>query len=119
MKKFTTYRGNLDGTFKTSNPDDLQHYWVELKRTIHDPDNPAVKPRTDKMIQCFRPGEWTQMMNSYREWLKMREAGKRGESYFHKPSAPAINWLTASGWHEFTLLHDPSLPVDLEQLKVD
>lgn len=110
------YRGNMAANFVMSNIKDLDQYWVEMERKIYVPESNSFK--TEKIINCFSVEDWTRMQTQYGEWLKQREAGKNGQQYQFRPSAPPINWITAAGFQTFEVLHDPTIKTDPETLKI-
>jgi len=73
-----TIKGNISKDFYLARPEDLAFVWVELQRRIHSPDQ--NKMVNERLIRSFSVDAWN-----------------------NKPR----NWVTASGYHSFLLLHLP------------
>jgi hypothetical protein len=87
------YKGNIDNQFRMKHESELSNYWVELVKDSWDEDLKVVKRKT--LIQAYCPEDWQKME-------RMEQTHGR-------------TWLHITGFTEFRLLHDPSLPIkDLE-----
>ena len=98
------YRGNIDASLKLKNENELSKVWIRLSRSKKDPSNPH-KYFEETMIQCYHPGEWQMLM-------KARAGNNPG------PYKSRLNWPITSGWHEYEIMHDPSLTTDIKTLQI-
>ena len=92
------YHGTMDETFIVPNEKELSVTWVELERSIFDESKNKMQRQT--LIQCFTVNEFKR--------LEALKTDKRNP----------VNWVRASGWHNYTVLHDGSLNTDPETLKI-
>ena len=97
------YRANLDPSLKLQEHE-LKMVWVKLERTRKDPTSPH-KLLTESMVQCFHQGEWSMLQRA-------RAGNPKGPNKF------TLNWPTIAGWHEFQIMHDPSLMKDIKELEI-
>ena len=91
------YTGNIDKTLRLKYESELQVYWVTLIRKIWDPEAHGLTITRD--LQAFTKSDWETM------W-KMEE--KNG-----------VTWLHTISYHDYEILHDPTLPYKAEDLVVE
>ena len=91
------YKGNIDQTLRLKYESELQAYWVTLIRKIWDPETHELAILRD--TQAFTKGDWEAM------WAMEKKNG--------------VTWLHTTGYADFEILHDPTLPYKAEDLVVE
>lgn len=90
------FKGNMSGEPCFKYEEEAKYFWIELKRIEYDETTHQIKTESKK--QCFSGRDWNDMQNMEKNL--------------------GIHWLAAANWHEFVILHDPSIVYDLETLKI-
>jgi len=90
------YRGNMDPTMTILSERELDLWWIRLDRKMKDDSLLGVKIVSN--TQCFTQREYSAM-------IKMNE--KAG-----------MTWYRSAGFIDMVVMHDPSLNIDPEKLKI-
>jgi len=91
----TQWRCNLDDSVLMDSEAEARNFLIKFSKHFYN--NKTHQVKTDTMVQFISPQQWKQDM---------------------KLKARGFDYPTIVGWDEYTILHDPTLVENLDDLKV-